>query len=337
MRVTRADVARRAGVSPALVSYVLNPGMRPVAPATRDRILQAINELGYRPNAVAQSLRGGTTRSIGVLVPDLANPYFAELTKALEDAAFLQNHLIYMGSTERDPEREARYLQSFADRGVDAFILSDMVTEVSREHLASLETPILFYGLLPAPGWMSVVVDPSPGIREAAQHLHELGHRRTAVVGGSEDDADADRRVRAWCEAVGELGMDEPVVLRRPYTREGGLSGGQELLALGAPPTAILAASDVQGLGVLAAASRRGLRVPEDLSVVSIDGTLLAAYAQPPLTSVDQPLDLMAREAVGLVLDVAAGSDDGGAPRSIDLPTSFTIRSSTAGDPLPPT
>ena len=133
------------------------------------------------------------------------------------------------------------------------------------------------------------------------------------MVGGSEGAADADRRVRAWCEAVSDLGMDEPVVLRRPYTREGGLPGGQEILALGAPPTAILAASDVQGLGVLAAASRRGLRVPEDLSVVSIDGTLLAAYAQPPFTSVDQPLDLMARETVGLVLGAAASSDDGGA------------------------
>ena len=178
---------------------------------------------------------------------------------------------------------------------------------------------------------MSVAVGPSPGIREAAQHLHELGHRRTAVVGGSEGAADADRRVRAWCEAVSDLGMDEPVVLRRPYTREGGLPGGQEILALGAPPTAILAASDVQGLGVLAAASRRGLRVPEDLSVVSIDGTLLAAYAQPPFTSVDQPLDLMAREAVGLVLGRCCGFRRRRCPRSIALPTSFTIRSSTAG------
>ena len=174
---------------------------------------------------------------------------------------------------------------------------------------------------------MSVAVGPSPGIREAAQHLHELGHRRTAVVGGSEGAADADRRVRAWCEAVSDLGMDEPVVLRRPYTREGGLPGGQEILALGAPPTAILAASDVQGLGVLAAASRRGLRVPEDLSVVSIDGTLLAAYAQPPFTSVDQPLDLMAREAVGLVLGAAASSDDGGAHgRSLSRRRSPSVR-----------
>lgn len=331
MSVTRADVARRAGVSPALVSYVLNPGLRPVAADTRERILRAIDELGYRPNPVAQTLRGGVSHSIGILVPDLANPYFAELMRALEDSAFRRGFLALMGSTEDDPKREKKYIRSFLDRSVDAIIMIGPISEDIRLRLASSGKPVLLFDRrnLKA-GELGVTVDPLPGSLEAARHLAKLGHRKTAMVAGPEGDETRQLRVEAWRKAAHAAGMAEPTVVHKPFTQAGGSAGAMEILKeQDALPTAILASSDVQALGVLAAASQLGLKVPEDVSVISFDGTLLAAYAQPPLSSIDQPLEELAEAAVSLVIDKDHEATANQA-QPVEIPTRFSSRKSTA-------
>lgn len=328
MRVTRADVARRAGVSPAVVSYVLNPGSRPVAAATRERVLAAVTELGYRPDAVAQSLRSGPTRSLGLLVPSLVNPFFAELSRSIESLAFERGYVLLVGSTEAAADRELRYVHSFADRRVDALI---MVTSTSADALkAAGDTGVPVVTLDRTPNGSavsSVITDGSAGIRAAIDHLTEHGHRRIGVLGGPDGLTVADERTAAWRTALSDAGLwEDDVCVRAAFSRRGGADGASVLLERG-PMTALVTSSDVQAIGALDECIRRGLRVPQELSIVSFDDTEAASYAQPRLTAVQQPIEQMAEATMELVLQ-RIGAGETAASRHV-LPTTLVVRDST--------
>jgi LacI family transcriptional regulator len=330
MAVTRADVARRAGVSPAVVSYVLNPGLRPVADATRAKVEAAVAELGYRPNAIARALRSGPTKTIGLLVPDHTNPFFAELAQVVEDTVFDTGYVIMLGSTNEDTERESRYIRSLVDRQVDALVLIAPRAHPDIAQAVANGVPVVALDRVPQTAGVTTVRAHSlTGSREGVAHLIGLGHRRIGIIAGPQDVPVADRRLAGWAEALRAAGIEpeDTLVEHAPFTRDGGQQAMATLIAR-TGCTAVFASSDVQAIGALTHARGAGLRVPEDLSVVSFDGTELARHAAPRLTAVVQPLrriaELAAAEVVRLIADPAAE------PRSIEVPTSLELGDSTA-------
>ncbi len=333
MAVTRADVAHRAGVSPAVVSYVLRPGMRPVADATRERVLAAIEELGYRPNAIAQALRRGPTQSIGLLVPDHTNPFFGELARAVEDIAFQEDYVLLMGSTADDCAREARYVRAFVDRQVDALLLVAARSHPELGAAVGAGIPVVVLDRVPeGTGVSTVRSDGVQGAELAVDHLVALGHERIGIVAGPQDLVVADDRLLGWRAALRRAGLphDERLVAHGAFSRAGGAAAAVALLGR-TDVTAMFVSSDVQAAGALTACAERGLAVPRDLSVVSFDGTELAPYTQPALTVVQQPIAQIAGTAMRrLLARIAAPAT----PASDDvLDTRLVVRGSTGPRP----
>ena len=299
--VTRNDVARLAGVSTAVVSYVVNDGPRPVSPATRERVLAAIAELGYRRDAIARNLRTGRTHSIGLVVPDIGLPYFGAITQQLVECAFEAGHQMLICTTSWLPEREHAQLAALAERRVDGVVLMSV-------------DPLQDFSAVAALGIPTVVVDrPEFAVRgtyRATAHLVGHGHSRIAFVGGGRGWVVSRRRREGWAAALRDHDLPAPdeLVLAAPCTRPGGYAAAAELLALKEPPTAVFAESDAQAVGILRCAHDHGLRVPDDLAVASGEGTELAEFAIPSLTTLHQPIERIARDAVAAVLAPGAGT-----------------------------
>jgi LacI family transcriptional regulator len=304
--VTRADVARYAGVSTAVVSYVMNDGPRKVAPETAARVREAITRLDYRPNVHAQALRRGTTEMIGLVLGDPTNPYFVEFVAAITEAAFDHGRAVVIASARAGADTEMNAIDDLVRRRVDALIVASIF---GRPDLVlrpfSRLTPIVFIDSSGAiPGHVSLGVDGVRGAALAVEHLAQVHHNKTVglVVGGMGSPS-ADPRERGWQQALRAAGLPDGPIARVAWTRQGGYEGGHRLLGSSNPPTAIFAGSDLQAVGLLRAAHERGLRVPEDLAVIGFDGTKEAEFCWPPLTVVAQPIQEMARRAVELVID----------------------------------
>ena len=328
-RVTRADVARYAGVSGAVVSYVVNGGPRPVAPATRDRVLHAVRALGYRPNATARALSRGSTGLLGLVVPRIDNPHFGELAVALEHAALERGYGLLLANSGSEQEAERRDIVDLASRQVDGLVL---VTGLGRHDLAALPLEgiptVLVNTFRDVEGFTSVGVDAFEGAADAVRHLAGHGHRSVALVIG-EHAGDAEQRERGWLHGSRESGLVDGPIAREPFTREGGHRAGRRLFDTATPPTAVFCSSDLQALGVLHALWELGLEVPRDVAVVSFDGTADTAYLNPPLTVVEQPLAAMSRRAVALLLDPPAG----GTTTTVVEPAALVVRRSCGCGP----
>lgn len=300
MVVTRADVAAMAGVSPAVVSYVLNPGGRPVSVAARARVEAAIHTLGYRPNAIAQALRRSSTMSIGLMVPDLANPAIAAIAHAVENIAYELGYVLFLGTIGADPDREERYLRTYVDRQVDALILvgvhrPELVIEIAGDGLPA----IVLDRVLPGLGASSVISDAFTSSASIVRHLIDVhGHRRIACITGPRRESGlAADRVAGWrhtLDAVGLPSDDSLVVYTDEVTRDSGHAAAQTVLARAAP-TAIFVTADVQAVGVIGAIRELDLLVPADVAIVSWDSSELAVRAFPGLTSVGPDATQLAR------------------------------------------
>jgi LacI family transcriptional regulator len=304
--VTRADVARYAGVSTAVVSYVMNGGPRKVAPDTEARVREAIARLDYRPNVHAQALRRGTAEMIGLVLSDPTNPYFVEFVAAIGEAAFDYGRAVVIASARARPDAEVTLVDDLVRRQVDGLIVASVFgrpdLSLGRSHR---QTPIVFIDAPGAiPGYASIGTDGLQGAALAVDHLAQVHHHQAVglVVGGM-DSPSADPREQGWQRAARAAGLEDGPIARVEWSREGGYEGGHRLLGAPNPPTAIFASSDLQAVGVLRAAHERGLRVPEDLAVIGFDGTKESEFCWPPLTVVAQPIREMARMAVQLVLD----------------------------------
>lgn len=309
---TRNDVARLAGVSNAVVSYVVNGGPRPVAEETRVRVLDAIERLGYRPNGAARALRLARTSTIGLLVRDNTNPFFAEFAHAVEDAAFARDHAVLLGNSSGSAEREASYLGAFLDRAVDGLMIIGLSDSPRFDDVFERGTPLVVLDRVPSrPGLAVVVVDNTGGARLATRHLVEHGHEAIGCVRGPAGIAAADERVAGWRSALRSARLPHPrtLVAVGEFTREGGYRATRELLGRTPGPTALFVSSDVQAIGALSAVREAGLRVPADVAVVSFDGTDESAFTDPPLTAIREPLTEMATKALSLLLDGHCSGD----------------------------
>jgi DNA-binding LacI/PurR family transcriptional regulator len=308
------DVADHAGVSVATASRVVS-GSASVRPATRERVERAIRELLYVPPG-----RNGPTDAIGLLVPEFGNPVFAALAQAMETCATREGFATILCNTAGSAMREVDYVHMLLERNVDGmvFICSE-VTDVRGEHLhyrrlLDLGARLVFVnGGSDALPVTAVGVDERAAGRMAAEHLLELGHRRVGFVAGDAFALATQEKLRGRGDALREAGID-PVedIAHAPFTVDGGRRALRALLDDGRPgPTAIMCSNDLMAIGVLQEAAARGLLVPEDLSVVGFDGIDAAAWTQPPLTTIDQPIADIARAAVAALRRMI---DDPGEP-----------------------
>ncbi|MFB6724035.1 LacI family DNA-binding transcriptional regulator [Kribbella sp. NPDC056345] len=296
-RVTQADVARAAGTSMAVVSYVVNGGPRPVAAATRQRVLAAIEQTGYRPDGVARALVGGSTMTLGLIVPDIANEFFAELARAVEHAARQVGRTVLLANSEGDAETELALLETFLQRRIDGVVIISQAPITAARLLERAGTRRVFLGAAP-PDDSSIGVDNFGGAVAATMHLVGHGYERIAMIGGPADAEVAEARREGWQHALTSLGAADGAFVHQPFTVDGGYAGGLELLGGRPRPQAVFAASDRQAIGLLRAAADEGLAIPDDLAIATFDGSALSAYAVPSLTTVQQPIAQMAELAV---------------------------------------
>lgn len=304
-RPTRADVARLAGVSDAAVSYVLNGNDRKVSDATAERVREAASKLGYRPNTIARALKTGSLKMLGMVIPEITNPYFAELVNALEAEAMRQDRTLVLNLSHSVAATERDRMNQLFDRGVDALFLSPAQTDAELGDLIRQGRRIVALDrIYPLPGLKSVVTDFASATYAMTGHLLSHGYRRMAMLFGDPKDR-PDPRVQGWILAHQEAGLPAGRVICSYFTREGAYRAMSQLLELvpDERPDAIFAASDLEALGALRAIHERGLCVPEDIALVSFDGTAETLYTWPQLTTMRQNIRAIAHHAVGAAIN----------------------------------
>lgn len=333
-RRTIHDVARAAHVHPSTVSRALNggPGVT-LRPETRARVLAAASRLGYRPSGVARSLRLRRTLTLGMLVPDIANPFFPRVIKGAEEAARERGYSLVLCDTADLPEREAEYLRVLREREVDGLLIaSSRMADATIGALRAEGFPFVLVNRgARTSDDLAVLVDNEAGIAEAVAHLAALGHRRVAHLAGPQTTTTGVERADGFRAAVRAHGLDpDPalVVEVAAFDEGAGRRQARAVLALDRRPTAIVAANDLIAIGALRAAREAGLRVPRDLSLVGFNDIPDAELIEPPLTTVRVPQEEMGARAAALLVARLAG-DEIREPRIV-LPARLVVRSSTA-------
>ncbi|MHC4800055.1 MAG: LacI family DNA-binding transcriptional regulator [Planctomycetota bacterium] len=290
--VTISEVAKKANVSRSTVSHVIN-STRYVSEETRQRVEQAINELGYRPNILARSLRLGQTHTLGLILPDSSNTFFAEIGRGIEIAAFESGYNVILCNSEEDPQKESLYIDVLTKKQVDGIILTSTCSQ--GDALCSvnkLQIPIVLLDReITDLALDTVSTDNKAGGLIATNHLISLGHRRIGCIAGPSSTNPSAQRLIGYKQALSEAGIpfDEALVRNGDFHALSGLVMGNELLSMAEPPTAIFACNDMMAIGVLRAASERGIRVPNDLALVGFDDIELDSFTNPPLTTIAQP------------------------------------------------
>jgi len=334
-RPTIADVARRSGVSTATVSRVLS-GAAPARPTTRERVLAAVRELEYRPSGVARALKRSETRTIGLLITDIGNPFFPQIVRAVEDRAHASGYGVVLCNAADDPERELAYLDLLAERRVDGLIVAS--ARATRRHAALLmKVPmpvVLVNSGAPGSGLPAIGTAHRRGARIAAEHLLALGHRAFGHITAPPAQAAAARMRRAGVrDALRSAGIDPAtlLVVEGDAHVDGGARAAEMLLAERGPLTAIICYNDLTAIGALRAIRRAGLSVPHDVSVIGFDDIEMAAWTDPPLTTIRQPIERLARWAVDrLALELRGEPSE---PAHIALEPTLVVRGSTAPPP----
>ena len=308
MKPTIYDVAREACVSIATVSKVINNTGR-ISDKTRAKVLKIMEELRYQPSVVASALTGKRTSTIGLLIPDLANPFFAEVARHVEDRGHELGYSVVMCSTDYDTKKEEKYIALLKQKSVDGIILAGFRNDTLLRELTHEKLPIALIAQdIPALIVDSVMIDDYLGGYQATVHLLGLGHRRIAII-EEKDAKSSNERIRGYREALKNAGVpfDDHLVIGSDSTVEGGKRSAAQLLDSNEPPTAFFCCNDLLAIGVIQTARQKGLTIPEDLSVVGFDNTILAEITDPPLTTVNQPIPVMGHQIMDLLIQKIEG------------------------------
>ena len=333
-RPTIREVARHAGVSISTVSHTLS-GHRPVGSETAARVFEAIEELGYRPNRIAASLVMGKTRTLGLVVPDIANPFFAALVRAVEYAAINHGYTTVACSSERNAFLEDQYLDLLIDQQVDGVVYVGDPRRVRHrlERLDERGTAVVLLDRIDnevAGRWVSVSADSAAGGALVAAHLLDLGHRRFGIVAGPRELVTSEDRLTGFRLRVGN---DESVsvVNARDFMLEEGIEAVELLLSRSSEITALFCENDLIALGAIRVAHQRGIRVPDDLSIVGYDDIFVSCLVTPSLTTIRQPVEELGVAAVNAAVGLTERTEP--APASVLLEVELVRRESSGAAP----
>ena len=313
--LTIVDIAKRIGVAPMTVSRVINASGY-VSEEMRAKVLKAVKELDYHPNALARSLKRQRTHVVGILLPDIANPFSAELVRGIQEVLLSRGYASFIGLTERSTERERAELQALFDHRVDGIVVATRETKAGNDLLLRLiesRLPIVVVGrTLNHPHVDRVTADHWKGAYEAVEHLIAAGHQRIGFIGAQPINGAGLRRYQGYLDALRDhqLKIDEKLIVGPDgqsgpgySTQDEGYEGMKKLLALKRWPTAVFARNDFTAIGAMCAIRDAGLGIPDEIAMVGFDNVPLSAYTAPPLTTVDQPTVEQGRQAATLLLE----------------------------------
>lgn len=308
------DVAKEAGVSIATVSNVIN-GKGNVGKKKREEIFKVMDRLQYKPSVIASALMGKKTYTLGLLIPDVSNPFFSEIARAVEDMAHEEGYSVIVCSTDNNDERIEKYIKLLEQKSVDGLLIGTGVENANIiAQLSENSVPIvMIVRETPDITVHRVLTDDFKGGSLAAGHLLQLGHENVAILLENAKFSSSKERVRGFRFALFEAGktLDDERIVACQSTIKDGKRATTMLLRGPNPPTAIFCCNDMLAIGALQAARECGVRVPEQLSIIGFDNTILSTVTNPTLTTIDQPTDEMAKLAFGLLLSSPdEGSDD---------------------------
>ena len=327
------DIAKKAGVSTATVSRVINGVNHPIKEETRQKILLVARELNYRPNTIAKSLAGGKSYTIALLIPSITNDFYTQICEVIEEKLEENGYHTYLCNTRRNVEKESRYVESLIARKVDGVIFSPTrmkpsdnpvnlrnIEELRKKGIAVVAFGSQFQGI------SQLFINTYQGAFEATRYLIDLGHKRIGFIDGLMAGTRRSRR-RGYIKALedSQIIPDSELMAAGDLSMEDGYSCTLGLLKNQNPPTAILAANNLMAIGALKAARDEGRDVPGDLSVIGFDDSLLSKVVNPSLTVIKQPLQQIGEAAVKLLMNQLEGNQK---PETIQLHTRIVIRES---------
>ena len=332
-QVTIRDVARHAGVSVATVSHVINE-THYVTPELHERVFDAVRTLNYRPNKLARALSRKAIPLLALIVPDISNPYWSAVARAVQDVTDQHDYSVIVCSSDGLPEREARFLRSLSG-WVSGMILHPY--HLTSEHVSRLsgdQVPVVILGDFTSPGkrpahWDQVTSGNLQGAQAAVEHLIQLGHRRIGFIQGTDGTPSSLRRMAGYRAALEQAGLpiDETLLVPGDYTQSGGRRAMAILLERAERPTAVFCANDLSAFGAMQAAQMRGFAIPADLSIVGFDDIDEAATSSPPLTTISQPPRLVGTLTAETLIERLGGRAE---PLRRSIPGALVIRQSTA-------
>lgn len=331
-RMDIRTIARTAKVSIATVSRTMN-NVPTVSPKLAKRVWSVIDELNYVPNTQARSLVSGRSKLFGLLVSEITNPFFPELIQGFEDIAVENGYEILIGSTNYDPKRMTHCIRRMLERKVEGVaVMTFGIEQPLLEQFGHRKVPLVFIDIGPdSPDVSLLKVDYHHGIRQGVQHLAALGHRKFAFVTGPMKLHSSQSRVAAFRTSLDECGIpfNPDWIIKGNHTLEGGIDAMDKLLDTEPWPTAVMCSNDMTAIGVLHKLYRKGLRVPDDFSVIGFDDIHMTEVTIPPLTTIRMSRFELARAAVTALRAHAEGSPKITAKREYDILTHLTVREST--------
>ena len=332
---TIKEIAARAGVSIGTVSNVIS-GSRRVSPSLKDRVSAAIRELDYCPNHVARSLKVKQTNMLGMIIPDITNPFFPEVMRGAEDASRQRRYLLVTANTDERVEREQNVVSVLRSHRVDGFLIAIAPGQGTMDHLRNASeagTPIVFLDRAPPGiGLDSVTIDNVKGAQDGVRHLLRSGHRDIAIITGSLALEIGRARLAGYEAALNEAGIKirRSLILEGDFREESGYRLGKEILVRQHRPTALFVCNGVMTLGVLQALDETGVRCPQDLAIATFDDLPFGRAFHPRLTCIAQPTYELGFKGASLLIDRIEGKHSGG-PVEIQLASELRIRESTTG------
>jgi len=332
MAFTLKDIAYLTGVSTATVSRVLN-GKPGVKPETRDKIVKLIKEVDYMPDITARSMKTGKTYTIGMVVADITNPFYSEAAKTIEFQARKHNYTLIVGNTGNNIDEERTIITAFQERNVDGFLIaSSELRDKKVENVIRAGYPtILYHRRLAQERANFICCDEEKGVELALTHLKNLGHRRIGFISGPRKFSTGVERLRSFMASSQELGFDTGAFLIKEggYEKSRTIKAVKELLNLPEPPTAIFAANDFMALQVLDMVLEKGMRVPDEISIIGFDDIPLAAHHSIQLTTIDVQLHTGAITAIEKLINIIDGLENFSEPIQILLEPKLKVRAST--------
>ncbi|PHM58584.1 DNA-binding transcriptional regulator CytR [Xenorhabdus sp. KK7.4] len=327
---TMKDVAKVAGVSTATVSRTLmNPDK--VSAHTRQKVENAVLEVGYYPHNLAKNLRRNESRAILVIVPNICDPFFNEIIRGIEEAAAQHGYLVLIGDCKHQQQQEHAFINLLITKRIDGMILlgSNIPFDVSKEEQKNMPPMVMANEFAPELELPTVHIDNLTSAFNATHHLQALGHKRIACITGPESMPLCQYRLQGYIQALrrASLPIRDEYIIRGDFTHESGAELAEKLLTLANPPSAIFCHSDVMAIGAMWQAKKMGLKLPEDLSIIGFDNISTAQYSDPPLTTVAQPCYEIGHNSMLLLLEQLQGRMVSKGSRLLDA--ELLIRGST--------